>query len=297
VFNEVPVRSCARCGAPLVAGARFCSACGALVTATTSDGAPVVELAGERYEIASFWRRAGAFLLDGVFWNVVSWPLAALLQIAPDASLFPTLEPGEAPTEEFWTAFAQAFDVLMLYLVAYTLTVAVAQLVLEAYGWTPGKAALGLRIVRDDGHRPGPVHALARAFTRILSAVPLLLGYLWVAWDPRRQAWHDKLAHTYVVRLPDATRGGVTPARPRDWGPLATGVGPWVWASLQVLLMTGTVFGALGLAAALPDDGASWQRFFEGIEAPPSRVPGQRTAQPSPLVPLLVDLRGGAPLT
>jgi uncharacterized RDD family membrane protein YckC len=30
--------------------------------------------------------------------------------------------------------------------------------------------------------------------------LPLLLGFVWVAFDPRKQGWHDKLAHTVVVR-------------------------------------------------------------------------------------------------
>ncbi|RYY81863.1 MAG: RDD family protein, partial [Comamonadaceae bacterium] len=33
-----------------------------------------------------------------------------------------------------------------------------------------------------------------------VSAIPLCIGFLWVAWDPRKQGWHDKLAGTVVVR-------------------------------------------------------------------------------------------------
>jgi uncharacterized RDD family membrane protein YckC len=28
------------------------------------------------------------------------------------------------------------------------------------------------------------------------------LGFLWVMHDPQRQAWHDKVAGTYVVKVP-----------------------------------------------------------------------------------------------
>jgi uncharacterized RDD family membrane protein YckC len=31
----------------------------------------------------------------------------------------------------------------------------------------------------------------------------LLLGYLWAGFDPRKQAWHDKMAKTVVVRRKD----------------------------------------------------------------------------------------------
>ena len=298
MFNEVASNFCTRCGAPLAADARFCAACGHVVgtpLGTPLSGVPTIELAGVRYEVASFWRHLGAFLIDGLFWNVVSWPLSAVMQISPPGgNPFPTLEPGAQPTAEFWGAFAETFDSLMVYVAISTVTFGVAQVALEAYGWTPGKATLRLRIIRRDGHPPGIVHGLARSFTRILSLLPFLLGYFWVAWDPHRQAWHDKLAHVYVVRVPDPALGGVAPQRPEGWGPLALGVGPWIWATLNTLFLAGTVAGTLALAAIVPDDGAAWQRFFDGLATPtPTRTPGFRTAiapSTSPAV-LLIDVR------
>jgi uncharacterized RDD family membrane protein YckC len=38
--------------------------------------------------------------------------------------------------------------------------------------------------------------------TAILSLVVLGLGALWILKDPERQAWHDKIAGTYVVKVP-----------------------------------------------------------------------------------------------
>jgi uncharacterized RDD family membrane protein YckC len=32
---------------------------------------------------------------------------------------------------------------------------------------------------------------------------PMCLGFLWIAFDKRKQGWHDKLAGTVVVRTPD----------------------------------------------------------------------------------------------
>ena len=39
-----------------------------------------------------------------------------------------------------------------------------------------------------------------RQLAKIVSAIPLGLGFFWMLWDPRRQAWHDKIAATVVVR-------------------------------------------------------------------------------------------------
>jgi uncharacterized RDD family membrane protein YckC len=79
-----------------------------------------------------------------------------------------------------------------------SLWVALNAVLWAAAGRTPGKALFGLRVVRTDGT---PVR-LGRATLRSLAyffSVVMLVGFLWVLADPRRQAWHDKLAGTVVV--------------------------------------------------------------------------------------------------
>jgi uncharacterized RDD family membrane protein YckC len=72
---------------------------------------------------------------------------------------------------------------------------------------TPGKMALGLRVVDATTGRPASTGQLVgRYLGYYVSMIPLLLGLLWVAFDPRKQGWHDKLAHTVVVRR----KGGTT---------------------------------------------------------------------------------------
>ena len=38
-----------------------------------------------------------------------------------------------------------------------------------------------------------------------LSAIVMFLGFLWIAWDPDKQGWHDRIAGTVVIRLPRGT--------------------------------------------------------------------------------------------
>jgi len=69
------------------------------------------------------------------------------------------------------------------------------------YGQTLGKKALNLRVVTT-GYEP---LSFGKAFLRevigkAISTVILLIGFLWVAWDEKKQALHDKLAGTYVVK-------------------------------------------------------------------------------------------------
>jgi uncharacterized RDD family membrane protein YckC len=71
---------------------------------------------------------------------------------------------------------------------------------LFARGTTPGKRALGLRVVREDG-RPAAlgVMLVREWFGKTLSGLAFSLGLVWILLDRDRQGWHDKLVGTYVV--------------------------------------------------------------------------------------------------
>jgi len=71
-------------------------------------------------------------------------------------------------------------------------------------GQTVGKAIMGLRVVTNDGKRMGVRRSFIRAVCYTLSLAPLGLGFLWVLGEDRRRAWHDKIAHTYVLYVWDA---------------------------------------------------------------------------------------------
>ena len=69
-------------------------------------------------------------------------------------------------------------------------------------GTTLGGIICQLRLVRVDGGRVGFPEALIRGLTGIFSLAVLGLGFLWILKDPDRQAWHDRVAGTYVVKVP-----------------------------------------------------------------------------------------------
>jgi uncharacterized RDD family membrane protein YckC len=71
-------------------------------------------------------------------------------------------------------------------------------------GQTVGKAVMGLRVVTTDGRRMGVKRSFIRTVCYTLSLAPLGLGFLWVLGEDRRRAWHDKIAHTYVLYVWDA---------------------------------------------------------------------------------------------
>lgn len=69
-------------------------------------------------------------------------------------------------------------------------------------GQTPGKMAMGLKVVSaENGALLEPSAALLRYVGYFVSGIALGLGYLWVLWDPHHDAWHDKIAKTKVIKV------------------------------------------------------------------------------------------------
>jgi uncharacterized RDD family membrane protein YckC len=69
-------------------------------------------------------------------------------------------------------------------------------------GTTVGGIICQLRVVKVDGTPIRFVDALVRGLSAIFSAVVIGLGFFWITKDPERQAWHDRIAGTYVVKVP-----------------------------------------------------------------------------------------------
>jgi uncharacterized RDD family membrane protein YckC len=67
-------------------------------------------------------------------------------------------------------------------------------------GTTVGGIVFDLHVVRVDGRPVDWETAIVRALGCFLSLCVVFLGFIWIALDPNRQAWHDKIAGTVVVR-------------------------------------------------------------------------------------------------
>ena len=66
---------------------------------------------------------------------------------------------------------------------------------------TPGKMAISAKIVDAvTGEKPSTGQCIGRYFAYIPSTLVFFLGFIWIAFDARKQGWHDKLAGTVVVR-------------------------------------------------------------------------------------------------
>lgn len=67
---------------------------------------------------------------------------------------------------------------------------------------TVGGLVCHLRVVRTDGTPLTLADALVRGLTGIVSMAVFAVGALWMLRDPDSQTWHDKVAGTYVVKVP-----------------------------------------------------------------------------------------------
>ncbi|HEX3913183.1 MAG TPA: RDD family protein [Steroidobacteraceae bacterium] len=66
-------------------------------------------------------------------------------------------------------------------------------------GTTVGGIVFDLHVVRIDGRPLDWETAIVRALGCFLSLCVVFLGFIWIAFDSNRQAWHDKIAGTIVV--------------------------------------------------------------------------------------------------
>jgi len=140
-------------------------------------------------------------------------------QAAPQASEpaaaagpVPAVDATTLPRAGFWIRMLALFiDVVLIGIVFSVLHSDNAFLLaLAAYGaimWklkgtTVGGILCNLKVVRVDGRELDWSTTIVRALSCFLSMIVAGLGFLWIVFDDGRQAWHDKIAGTAVVRVP-----------------------------------------------------------------------------------------------
>jgi serine/threonine protein kinase len=138
--------------------------------------------------LAGFGRRALAFIID----NMLIATLYTLLFACPLAVVpNPTTPEDENLLTELTCVVSLLF--LLLYVWYYIFLPARS-------GQTWGKKATGIRVIAKDGSPPGKARCFVRLIGYWLSTLILYIGFLMPLWDEEKQALHDKVASTYVVR-------------------------------------------------------------------------------------------------
>jgi len=71
---------------------------------------------------------------------------------------------------------------------------------ISRYSATPGKMALGLKVLRADGAALTTGRIIGRYFAEWLSSLILAIGYIMAAFDDQKRALHDRICDTRVIR-------------------------------------------------------------------------------------------------
>jgi Mce-associated membrane protein len=93
------------------------------------------------------------------------------------------------------------------------LLMAVNRLVLPwLTGWSLGRAVFGIAVRRPDGSPVGLGRLALRDLAHLLDTAPLVIGWLWPLWDPRRRTFADLLVRTEVHNVDRPQRDARRPA-------------------------------------------------------------------------------------
>ena len=135
--------------------------------------APAAAVTGAK---AGFWIRVVAFIIDSIIVGVVNAIIAAILSSSTSGRTGIQTLLGIIYFTYFWSASS------------------------PWPGQTIGDKVLNLRVIRTDGSDLTIVQALIRYVGLFVSFLVIFIGVIWVAFDPNKQGWHDKIAGTYVIK-------------------------------------------------------------------------------------------------
>lgn len=152
-----------------------------------------------------FWRRLLAYGIDSIILYLVSLILILIGILAlklGGVSFGSIVMMGDLPLGAGLFAAVYVVTTLltgMIYFIWFHGTV----------GQTPGKMLFGLRVIQISGEKMTLGVAFLRWVGCLVSGLVFLLGFIWIAFDGRKQGWHDKIAATLVIRMGNKPDAGV----------------------------------------------------------------------------------------
>jgi len=195
---------CGQCGTSNDDSDRYCIKCGKELAPQASGshggapgpGAAAVPVADGALVFAGFWTRVAAYIVDYVILVVAIVILAMATRAAARSDA------------------ATASITLLLYLAVPWLYTALFES--GPSQATPGKLALQVKVTDLQGRRIGFGRATARYFAEWITGLTFGVGYAMTAFTSKRQALHDKIAETVVVKrgLEPEIVASASPAKP-----------------------------------------------------------------------------------
>jgi uncharacterized RDD family membrane protein YckC len=142
-----------------------------------------------------FWLRFLAKIIDGI----INWVVGMLINVGLAFAFFGTFLFQPKPSDpavmgRFFAYQGAAFFAGLVWGLLYS------WFFLSRYSATPGKMALGLKVVRSDGSPLSTGRIIGRYFAEWLSGMTLGIGYIMAGFDDERRALHDRICDTRVIK-------------------------------------------------------------------------------------------------
>jgi uncharacterized RDD family membrane protein YckC len=191
---------CTECGRPYPTDdlmrydQRFvCASCKDVFVQKLREGVPMAPAI--RY--AGFWVRVLAMILDAIILTIASLAVSGVLALAL---------PGPVATMPTGGAFPEFTGAMLLrtgisFVINIGIGMAYHVFFLTRNGATPGKMALGLKVITVEGGPISTGRAIGRYFAYWLDSFSLFIGYIIVAFDSQKRALHDFICNTRVIRV------------------------------------------------------------------------------------------------
>ncbi len=184
---------CNQCGQPVNVAASFCTRCGGtLAAAPPGMMAPVSGSTARQY--GGFWIRFVAYLIDSAVVNIVLAPVVIVLMSGYFATHH-AFNQDQPPGAGFF---------VMIALVVLSSSAAVwlyeALMTSSSKQATLGKMAFRMKVTDSNGARLSFLRATGRFLAKILSGFMFGIGYIMAGFTERKQALHDMIAGTLVLR-------------------------------------------------------------------------------------------------
>jgi uncharacterized RDD family membrane protein YckC len=201
---------CTKCGKELLEDAKFCPACGTSVggAAPAVNVAPVsatvLQPEPKKYRYGGFWIRFLAYIIDQLVIGTVMFVFVMIGLLFSAGSIMSIVEMAESNDPDpgailgmvgIWVVFGIVSAVAKWLYYAFMES--------SASRGTLGKMALGLQVIDRNGQTISFGRATGRYFAKILSSMILMIGYIMAGFTAKKQALHDIICDTYVVKQRD----------------------------------------------------------------------------------------------
>jgi len=202
---------CTRCGLKVEAGSGFCKSCGQEIPASTlvAPSATNAQPAPSGFDAsvptlrayAEFWPRAAAYLIDGIILGI-PFGMVVLVLIFLLGGFGVMLRSNSADPR---AAAAFAAPLFLSFLFGMIFFVGLQWLYFAGmesseHQGTLGKMALGLIVTDINDQRISFARATGRFFAKIITNYTFLIGYIMAGFTEKKQALHDMIASTLVLR-------------------------------------------------------------------------------------------------